>query len=33
MRGTVNGKEVVARRDTGCTGCVIQSSLFQRISY
>ena len=26
-RGTVNGKEVIAMRDTGCTGCVIRSSL------
>ena len=26
-RGTVNGKEVVAMQDTGCTGCVIRSSL------
>ena len=33
-RSTVNGKEVVAMQDTGCTGCVIQSSLwFLRISY
>ena len=28
-RGTVNGKEVIAMRDTGCTGCVIRSS-FQK---
>ena len=26
-RGTVNGKGVIAMRDTGCTGCVILSSL------
>ena len=26
-RGTVNGKGVIAMRDTGCTGCVIRSSL------
>ena len=29
-RGTVNGKEVIAMRDTGCTGCVIQSSLVSK---
>ena len=28
--GTVNGKEVVAMRDTGCTGCVIRSSLVSK---
>ena len=26
-RSTVNGKEVIGMRDTGCTGCVIRSSL------
>ena len=26
-QGTVNGKEVIAMRDTGCTGCVIRRSL------
>ena len=26
-RGTVNGKGVIAMRDTGCTGCVIRSNL------
>ena len=26
-QGTVNGKKVIAFRDTGCTGCVIQRSL------
>ena len=29
-RGTVNGKEVIAMRDTGCTGCVIRSSLVSK---
>ena len=29
-RGTVNGKEVVGMRDTGCTGCVIRSSLVSK---
>ena len=29
-RGTVNGKEVIAMRDTGCTGCVIWSSLVSK---
>ena len=29
-RGKVNGKEVIAMRDTGCTGCVIQSSLVSK---
>ena len=29
-RGTVNGKEVVAMRDTGCTGRVIRSSLVSK---
>ena len=32
-RGMVNGKGVIAMRDTGCTGCVIRSSLVLRISY
>ena len=29
-RGTVNGKEVIAMQDTGCTGCVIRSSLVSK---
>ena len=29
-RGTLNGKEVIAMRDTGCTGCVIRSSLVSK---
>ena len=29
-RGTVNRKGVIAMRDTGCTGCVIQSSLVSK---
>ena len=29
-RGTENGKEVVAMRDTGCTGCVISSGLVSK---
>ena len=29
-RGMVNGKEVIAIRDTGCTGCVIRSSLVSK---
>ena len=29
-RGTVNGKEVLAMRDTGFTGCVIRSSLVSK---
>ena len=29
-RGTVNGKEVIAMRDTGFTGCVIRSSLVSK---
>ena len=29
-RGTVNGKEVIAMRDTRCTGCVIRSSLVSK---
>ena len=29
-RGTVNEKEVIAMRDTGCTGCVIRSSLVSK---
>ena len=29
-RGTVNGKEVIVMRDTGCTGCVIRSSLVSK---
>ena len=29
-RGTVNGKEVIPMRDTGCTGCVIRSSLVSK---
>ena len=29
-RGTVNGKEMIAMRDTGCTGCVIRSSLVSK---
>ena len=28
--GTVDGKEVVTMRDTGCTGCVIRSSLVSK---
>ena len=28
--GTVNGKGVIAMRDTGCTGCVIRSSLVSK---
>ena len=32
-RGTVNGKGVIAMRDTGCTGCVIRAVWFLRISY
>ena len=26
-QGTVNGKKVIALRDTGCTGCVVRRSL------
>ena len=26
-QGTVNGKKVIALRDTGCTGCVVRTSL------
>ena len=29
-RGTLNGKEVVVMQDTGCTGCVIRSSLVSK---
>ena len=29
-RGTVNGKDVIVMRDTGCTGCVIRSSLVSK---
>ena len=29
-RSTVNGKEVIVMRDTGCTGCVIRSSLVSK---
>ena len=29
-RGTVNRKEVIAVRDSGCTGCVIRSSLVSK---
>ena len=29
-RGTVNGKEVIVMRDTGCTGCAIRSSLVSK---
>ena len=30
---TVNGKEVIALRDTGCTRCVVRRSLVQMINY
>ena len=30
-RGTVNCKEVVAMRDTGCTGCAILSSIVSKV--